>query len=178
MCVIYKQIPEAIGYRFGSDASVWSQWGSGAREPKYHWRRLKTSVDNRGNLGYEKVGLKLTDREKRCTREVNYWICWAFHGPCPPGMQCRHLDGNSLNNSPDNLRWGTPQENADDKIKHGVAARGEAIALAKLTEADVKRMRSLHAKGTHSFRGLGRMFSVSGGTAKNAVRGITWKHVV
>jgi hypothetical protein len=34
-------------------------------------------------------------------------------------MECRHLDGNSLNNTLENLRWGTKAENETDKFLHG-----------------------------------------------------------
>ena len=46
-------------------------------------------------------------------------VCEAWHGPRPEGMQCRHLDGNPLNCTPENLRWGTPRENSQDTIRQG-----------------------------------------------------------
>jgi hypothetical protein len=39
-------------------------------------------------------------------------VCAAFHGPAPfPNAKCLHLDENSRNNRPDNLKWGTQKEN-------------------------------------------------------------------
>lgn len=47
---------------------------------------------------------------------VHAVVCSAFHGPRPPGMEVRHLDGNSLNNNAENLAWGTRADNCrDDK---------------------------------------------------------------
>jgi len=46
-------------------------------------------------------------------------VCEAWHGPRPEGMQCRHLDGDPLNCTPENLRWGTPKENSADTLRHG-----------------------------------------------------------
>lgn len=39
-------------------------------------------------------------------------VCEAFHGAPPfPRAVCMHLDENSRNNRPNNLRWGTQKEN-------------------------------------------------------------------
>jgi hypothetical protein len=38
-------------------------------------------------------------------------VCEAFNGPSPIGHVCMHLDENSRNNYPWNLRWGTQKEN-------------------------------------------------------------------
>ena len=47
-------------------------------------------------------------------------VCAAFHGARPEGMtHTRHLDGDRSNNTPANLRWGTPLENAVDSVVHG-----------------------------------------------------------
>jgi hypothetical protein len=34
-------------------------------------------------------------------------------------MECRHRNGNPTDNRPENLAWGTPTQNALDKILHG-----------------------------------------------------------
>lgn len=39
-------------------------------------------------------------------------VCEAFHGESPQGKNiCMHLDENSENNRPSNLKWGTQKEN-------------------------------------------------------------------
>jgi hypothetical protein len=51
---------------------------------------------------------------------VHRLVLEAFVGPCPEGMQCRHFpDRDTRNNRLDNLSWGTPVENAADKVAHG-----------------------------------------------------------
>ena len=52
-------------------------------------------------------------------RFVHRVVLEAFVGPRPEGMECRHLDGNPLNNRLENLCWGTPSENAWDRVHHG-----------------------------------------------------------
>lgn len=38
-------------------------------------------------------------------------VCTAFHGPAPEGYQCGHLDDNTMNDSPENLKWMSRKEN-------------------------------------------------------------------
>lgn len=38
-------------------------------------------------------------------------VCDAFHGPAKDGQVCMHLDENSQNNRPENLAWGSQEEN-------------------------------------------------------------------
>ena len=47
--------------------------------------------------------------------KVHRLVCEAFHGPAPsPDHVVAHNDENGLNNVPDNLRWATHEENAND----------------------------------------------------------------
>lgn len=55
-------------------------------------------------------------------REVLYvhrLVLAAFVGPCPEGMEVRHLDGNPANNRLENLKYGTVSENRFDSVRHG-----------------------------------------------------------
>jgi hypothetical protein len=38
-------------------------------------------------------------------------VCTAFHGECPEGYECDHINGSKLDWSADNLRWVTRAEN-------------------------------------------------------------------
>jgi hypothetical protein len=53
----------------------------------------------------------LTNR-KLGNLKIHRLVCEAFHGPAPlERAVVLHLDENSLNNKPENLRWGTQKEN-------------------------------------------------------------------
>lgn len=54
---------------------------------------------------------------------VHRVVLAAFAGPCPPGMECCHNDGNRMNNRVENLRWDTRKANHFDKRAHGTAQR-------------------------------------------------------
>jgi hypothetical protein len=102
-------------------------------------------------------------------------ICEAFHGPCPDGMECRHLDGNRKNNSASNLSWGTKLENEADRKSHGNTAAGEANPMAKLTRKRVEEMKKYRAVTGDSYRIIGNKFGVSTMTAYRAVTGQSWR---
>lgn len=53
------------------------------------------------------------------TRPIHQLVCEAWYGPRPEGAVVRHLDGNRQNNTPGNLKWGTPAENSEDMLLHG-----------------------------------------------------------
>lgn len=48
---------------------------------------------------------------RQSPRKVHQLVCEAFYGPRPDGMVTIHLDEDSHNNRPENLRWGTQKEN-------------------------------------------------------------------
>lgn len=51
-------------------------------------------------------------RKHHKTRKVARLVCETFNGPPPEGKNhCMHLDENSMNNQPQNLKWGTNKEN-------------------------------------------------------------------
>lgn len=50
---------------------------------------------------------------------VHQLVARAFIGPCPPGLEVRHKDGNPANNHIDNLEYGTRADNMQDRLNHG-----------------------------------------------------------
>lgn len=51
---------------------------------------------------------------------VHRLVLEVFVGPCPEGMETRHLDGDPHRNWwPENLAWGTHTENMQDRVRHG-----------------------------------------------------------
>jgi hypothetical protein len=62
---------------------------------------------------------------KRITKTIHKMICTTFHGQPPtPKHQVRHLNGNKQDNRPDNLTWGTQEENWVDRRMHNAARDG------------------------------------------------------
>lgn len=67
--------------------------------------------------GYLRITIKVGGRT--INRRVHGLVAEAFIGPRPDGLVVRHIDGDSLNNRPANLRYGTVAENAQDMLRHG-----------------------------------------------------------
>jgi hypothetical protein len=135
------------------------------------WRRL-----NWVGRGYPIVGL--CRKSKQTLFFVHRLLLLAFVGPCPEGMECRHLDGDKRNCRLPNLCWGTKQENNGlDKRAHGTASVGERNGNVRLTEEKVRRIRALWRTGRFVPRELGERFGVHKDTIRQIVKGKTWKAV-
>lgn len=113
--------------------------------------------------GYQRVELR--NGLVRCARYVHRLVLEAFVGVCPEGLECRHLDGNPDNNDVGNLCWGTDQDQADDKIRHGRGAK-------KLDAAAVLAIRN----DQRSSRTVARAFGVAASTIKRIRNGKLWAH--
>jgi|HubBroStandDraft_5_1064220.scaffolds.fasta_scaffold81499_4 hypothetical protein len=118
-------------------------------------RLLATRVSNRGYVlidVYDHDGV-------RQTRTLHTMVLEAHAGPCPDGMESLHENDNPLDNRyPENLRWGTPAENAADQARNAAkAATRETVAafdrasLANVTQRRpsriVTRLRALFRRG-------------------------------
>ena len=97
----------------------------------HNWRGYgRRELDQTPNSdGYPSVRLTIEGKRKRLA--VHKLVALWFLPPRPsPKHEIRHLDGNKENPSADNLAWGTPKENADDRERHGKTSRGESHSLA------------------------------------------------
>ena len=169
-----REIEGFPAYRVHNDGSIWSCWRKGPGATLTNIFRCMVQTVDRD--GYGRVDLH---GETRVSRKVCVLVCTAFHGPCPDGMVCRHLDGNSRNDRADNLAWGTPLKNTDDRRRHGTIAVGESHGKAKLTDAQIADLRSM--AGTCTQQQAADKFGVSrgyvgqlwAGTRKRGAMGIT-----
>jgi HNH endonuclease/NUMOD4 motif len=69
------------------------------------------------DAGYLRV--KFSRHNKAVTLRVHQIIALTFHGPCPPGQQVRHWDGNNQHNAVSNLLYGTKSDDIKDQIRIG-----------------------------------------------------------
>lgn len=158
------------------------------RDAKNH--APKTLSPWMNNKGYLIVQLcNATGHHKKL---VSRLVCEAFNGPAPTNKhEAAHGDGKTLNNKSSNLRWATRSENMEDARKHGTMAigalhgrttspektpRGEKHGHSKLTERDVKKIRSF-SKTKVSGVFLAEKYGVSPATICNVRSGKTWSHI-
>lgn len=125
--------------------------------------------------GYPIVSLYNGRYHKQRMRRVPILVCRAFHGDQPsPRHEVAHNDGNPLNNTSNNLRWATPSENQADRIGHGTYQFGTLNAMNKLSESDVKEIRSAYAAGGVSHTYLAAQYVVSASTIAEIIRREIW----
>lgn len=157
-----------------------------------HWREIPTHpgyyASNLGRIwsSHSKPSRVLKQRETpygyMLVRFVdgNQWVhrmvLEAFAGERPDGFITRHLDGNKLNNSIENLCWGTHLENSRDMVRHGTVMVGESNHAAKITEEDVRVIRRDRSRGV-KLRSLELRYGLTRRSVLNIIQGKTWKHV-
>nr|WP_274615889.1 HNH endonuclease signature motif containing protein [Sphingomonas sp. ACRSK] len=113
--------------------------------------------------------------DKTC--KVHVAVTLAFHGEPPEGKPYAcHGDGDTMNNVPSNLRWGSAQENQLDRHNHATTTQGEAHPHAKLTEDNIIDIIGRLATG-ESQRSIGAAFGVSQSQISNIKTGARWAHV-
>lgn len=138
------------------------------------------SVRANKRTGYLQVMLRRA-RKVYC-RDVHVLVCEAFHGPRPTSRhEVGHLDADRANAHAHNLRWMTPSENlrqayADGRrVAGSVGRRGARHYAARLTEDNVREIRSRYRRGNGPL--LGTEFGVSSSAIRAAASGRSWKHL-
>ena len=121
------------------------------------------------NDGYRVVNLRGKSHRRAYVHQV---VAESFHGERPSPNHCvRHLDGNSRNNSANNIAWGTYAENEADKKCHGTWKN--RISNAKLTPISRKFIDDLYLTGmTH--KRISEIIGVSRPTVTRYVNRVTW----
>lgn len=128
-------------------------------------RVLRTPLNDKG---YPNLNLHIDG--KQYLRRVHQLVCTAFHGPKPTDKhECRHLDGDPLNNRADNLTWGTSAENEQDKRRHGTYYKrfGKVNFRLTLSETAIHEIKTAKA----SRRSIARQFGISCHTVNEVIEG-------
>jgi hypothetical protein len=111
------------GYEVTSDGRVFSvgtDWrGYGRRE-----MGQTLNAD-----GYPSVRILIDGKR---TRIAVHKLVALYYLPKRPSLahEIRHLDGDKLNPDSENLAWGTKQDNAADRARHGRTSKGPKHAAA------------------------------------------------
>jgi hypothetical protein len=147
----------------GDNTDCWSKESG-------RWRRLKLNTSGRyAAYGLCRHGVQMPHLLHRL-------MLLTFVGPCPEGMECRHLDGDPWNNCLANLRWGTRKENGEDKVRHGTSLVGTKNGNVRLNEDSVRDIRRLRRLG-YRYRDIAKLHDVDFSTVAQIVLRKTWKHV-
>ncbi len=176
--IIYLLVPNFPRIAVGSDGSIWRKWKRGCNRGQ--WCQMHGEMNTNG---YYRVTLQhKTQFQKRVRKYVHSLVLEAFRGPCPPKMECRHLNGNRVDNRLDNLTWGTPSENNYDRVRHGTHPRnaknrpGENNSYAKLKNKDIPEIRRRLASGEFASQ-IASGYGVSKWCICNIRQGKTWRTI-
>ena len=173
----WKEIPGFPGYEVSDHGKIRSYrkyLGNNKWEINHKPQRILKPAPSRSGKGYLFVRLS-------CDGAIHYLsvhtaVLIAFDGLPPAKMQCRHLDGNRLNNHYPNLSWGTPSQNGFDRSAHGTRAMGESHPSAKLTVNQVLEIRHLSSTGSTQNE-LIKLYGISQSVISNIILRKTWKHI-
>jgi DNA polymerase I-like protein with 3'-5' exonuclease and polymerase domains len=144
-------------------------------QPKDRTLALRRYLDE----GYYKlIGRNKKDRE-------HVFIFKQLHGYQPEVVH--HIDGNSLNNAPENLEATTISAHVSEHAKqdkrkppkqpsHEERARGARVGTARLNEQQVLEIKTMLAQGKPRLV-IAAAFGVSVGCIKSIKQGRNWKHV-
>jgi len=161
-------IPGYPGFYADSDGYI---WGFQVKR-NTGWHRLCSSPTT---YGYLLVHVYYNGKRK--TVQVHQLVALAFHGPCPLGKQVRHYpDPDKNNNRPENLKYGTPKENAADSIEQGLSPRGIKNCKAKLDDILAMEVYNRAITGENQ-RFIARDYGISISTVSSIKDKITWPHI-
>lgn len=174
--VVFRRIAGFDEYAIGSDGSVWSHKDSPAIAKRWRgqWRKLATVPTSHG---YREVTLRTPTHQRR--DYVHNLVLEAFVGSRPASprkIEACHWNRRKNDNRLCNLRWDTIDGNARDRDRHGTLRHGRQIQSAKLTESDVREIRSLVESGM-LHREVAAIYGVSRSRISYIVHRKNWARV-
>lgn len=161
--IIATAIPDCEGYFVDAAGNVYSQRGRDGV--------LRLKITRTNHNGYQTVCFSINGVKK--THLVSRLVLIAFAGPPPAARpNACHGDGVKSNNSLGNLRWGSHEENEDDKRRHGTY--NNSRPNIRLTSRDVLTIKERLGKGEPAIR-LAQEFNVSYNCIYDIKSGTTWR---
>ena len=138
-----RLISDVSGYCVSTSGRCW-RFGKRTTRltelPQWHLVCPRTRPD-----GYREI--VLNSNGKKRYRYVHRLVLQTFVGPCPPGQEACHNDGDRGNNCLENLRWDLRCNNARDREKHGTVVYGETVGTAILRDRDIEVIRRFLSLG-------------------------------
>ena len=157
---MWSTIPECPMYEASDDGRI------RRKDRPDHMLAIRTQES-----GHRRVSLWVSGRARHLY--VHRLVLEAFVGPCPEGMEVRHINGDPGDNRLSNLCYGTRRQNMADRKEHGDQPLGSVHWNAKLDEEQV---RSIRADG-RPMAVLAREYGVHRITIHDIITRRTWRHV-
>lgn len=166
---VAKPTPQKPPRRPRSETFWQSIDASGGSNACWPWIRARNNTGY-GITSFRPIRSKLAHR-----------IAWIItNGPIPDTLNVLHQCDNPPCCNPSHLFTGSQADNNWDKIRKGrhrtPDMRGASNPAARLTEDDVRAIRTLRASGA-SYPSLGARFGISKTMVRNIVLRRAWSHV-
>jgi hypothetical protein len=136
------------------------------------FRNGKEKACQVGLVGYRTVNFSINNKSN--TFYIHRLLLQAFVGNPEKGQEVLHKNGNRLDNSLENLRWGTRSENVQDAILHGTANIGTKSSFAKLTKSCLGWIKDMNEMGFKASE-IAPHFNVTYNTINRVLTGKTFK---
>lgn len=109
----------------------------------------------------------------RCYRTAHALVASAFIGPAD-GLHINHLDGNKLNNTPDNLKYCSAAENNKHAGEMNLKPAGAGHHNSVINHEVIEKAKQLRELGW-SYLKISKQFGVCRGTISRALQGASYK---
>lgn len=111
---------------------------------------------------------------QRKTMRISRLVAGAFHGAPPSATaQANHKNGDTMNNSVENIEWSSPSDNSIHAVRTGL--RKAHHANARMAADTVRAIRAL--EGRMLADKVAGEFGVSSNTIRRIWQGVFYKHI-
>ena len=151
-------------------------WHTKNRHGVGFWKRRRGMYLKQHRCGmYGYLGVALHKEGKQKTLLTHKLVADAFLGPRPEGLVVMHGERGRTCNELSNLSYGTPSQNANDKLRDGTHTRGERNIRTSLKEEQVLFIYNFDLSGSSLTRkGLADLVGVSEHVVKDIRHGKSW----
>jgi len=153
------------GNRFNTESRFWSSVHRCDDEHCWIW------IGPKQPYGYGVFSIK---KRKWLAHRLSFKLTY---GCFDSNMQVLHHCDNPSCVRPSHLFLGTPKDNMDDKVRKGRQLKGETVPQSKLTEDDIRAIRSARSLG-ETLTSLATRFNVTDNNILHITLRRTWRHVV
>lgn len=158
--VEFKRLPPCPSYAIGTDGSAWS-CKSGV------WVKLNQRKDYQGYF---------TVKINKIDKHVHKLVLLTFRGERPAGKQSRHLNDIKTDNRLENLAYGTPSQNQEDRRKNNPQVYDVQSNYHKLDKGKALQIRAERESGKPILR-IAKDHGVHPTTVCDVISRRTWKDV-